>query len=107
MEPQKIISVGGREFVVSMDGDEVLLAWKDVINPGSDALFTREDAVSLGLVLIAGGAGGEVRPETLESIAHHLESGATTMMRPESRTHAEWHEVATLLRRLASRGEAS
>lgn len=104
MEPQKITSIGDWEFTVGKDDDNALLIWEDDVSSG-DALFTPEDAVALGLALIATGSGAEVRPETLKSIARHLESGATTMMRPESQTYAEWHLVAALLRRLAPEGE--
>ncbi|MFI9244190.1 hypothetical protein ACIGXF_16730 [Streptomyces sp. NPDC053086] len=46
----------------------------------------------------------DVRPQTLTSLAEHLDARAVAILRPESQTYAEWQTVIGWLRRLA--GEA-
>lgn len=99
-ESSVIISTGGREFTVGPDGDEVLLTWKDVVNPGSDALFSRGSAVALGVELIKEGRGVDVRPQILEGICTVLENVASSSLRPGSEAHAEYSKVISLLHQL-------
>ncbi|GHH30089.1 hypothetical protein [Streptomyces rubradiris] len=43
----------------------------------------------------------DVRPQTLTSLAAHLDARAVAILRPESQTYAEWQTVIGWLRRLA------
>ncbi|MGV9891700.1 hypothetical protein [Streptomyces sp. NPDC003395] len=63
--------------------------------------YSRADAV---LAVLPPADRAPVRPQTLTSIAAHLDARAVAILRPESQTYAEWQTVVALLRRMA--GEA-
>lgn len=44
----------------------------------------------------------DVRPQTLTSVAAHLDARAVAILRPDSQTFAEWQAIAALLRRVAA-----
>jgi hypothetical protein len=102
MDSKKVVSTGGKRFTVSTNGDEVHLSWVDKGFEDGDALFAREDGITLGAALLLSALGAEIRPGTLFDIARRLEARAEMVLRPESRTYAEYQAVATLLRSLVS-----
>jgi hypothetical protein len=97
MDQKKITSVGGRKFTVEQDGDQTSLAWKDIVTPGSDALFTREDATALGLELIRAAQSELLDRKTVDAIAHLIEMRALADVRPDTPAYDTYFRVSGLL----------